>query len=100
MSQQDQQTSITSQADPEQLKQQAEAQQRRRAPPLSNQQPQKKKPKLDSGEEQDDGDKEEEQEGAVGRFAYAAADAIIAGSTCLMASCGFNRCVRDTHQLS
>lgn len=94
---QDQQTAITSLADLEQLKQQAEAQQRRRAPPLSGQQPQKKKPKVDGGEEQGEDD-EEEQEGAVGRFAYAAAGAIAAGSTCLMASCGFNRCVWDnTH---
>lgn len=75
----------------EQLKQQAEAQQRRRAPPLSGKEP--KKRKLDGQDAEDD---EQEQEGIVSRYTYAAADAIAAGSTCLMASCGFNRYITST----
>lgn len=70
--------------DLQELKEQAEAQQRRRAPPLAGKDP--KRRKTAGGEEEDD-----DPEGTVARFSYAAADAIAAGSTCLMASCGFNR---------
>jgi hypothetical protein len=73
--------------DLEKLKEQAEAQQRRRAPPLAGHNSKRQKVDGQAGEE----DEEEEQEGTVSRFAYAAADAIAQGSTCLMASCGFNR---------
>ena len=67
----------------EQLKQQAESQMRRAAPPLPGKDPKKRKVDQD----------EEVEEGTVGRFSYAADAAIAAGSTCLMASCGFNRSV-------
>jgi hypothetical protein len=70
----------------EKVKEQAEAQQRRRAPPLAGHNSKRQKVNGQAA-----GDEEEEQEGAVSRFAYAAADAIAQGSTCLMASCGFNR---------
>jgi hypothetical protein len=76
--------SSLSDKDLQELKEQAEAQQRRRAPPLAGRDT--KRRKTAGGEEE-----EEEAEGAVARFSYAAADAIAAGSTCLMASCGFNR---------
>lgn len=72
--------------DLEQLKRDAEAQQRRRAPPLAGQQ--SKKRRLDDPDAADD---EQDEEGPVSRFSYAADTEIAAGSTCFMASCGFNR---------
>lgn len=76
----------TTPADMEQLKQQAEAQMRRSAPPLSGQHAKRRK----TGQESHEGQAEDT---VVGRFSYAADAAIAAGSSCLMASCGFNRCV-------
>jgi hypothetical protein len=72
--------------DLEQLKRDAEAQQRRRAPPLAGQKP--KRRKIDDTDAADDG---QDEEGPVSRFSYAADREIAAGSTCFMASCGFNR---------
>lgn len=75
------------------LKQQAEAQMRRPAPPLSGQEA--KKRKLDNEEQKNGGGDAAAaaaaEGGGVARFAYAADTAIAAGSTCLSASCGFNR---------
>lgn len=76
----------TTPAEMEQLKQQAEAQMRRSAPPLSGKHAKRRK----TGQE---GDERHADDTVVGRFSYAADTAIAAGSNCLMASCGFNRCV-------
>lgn len=79
----------TSLAELEALKAAAEGQQCRRAPPLlAGSDPKRRRT---DGQQRPDDD-EEHAEGAVGRFSYAAADAIAAGSACLLASCGFNRC--------